>query len=128
MDAHMVPFAGAVVLLEGLVSLLDSFARFALVGLGTPAPMSPPTRLVASGQYRYGRNPMYLAVLAIVPGQGLVLGSSLLLGYAAFFWVPFHLFVVLYEERALAARFENAYAVYCQNVRRWWPRAKPWQG
>jgi protein-S-isoprenylcysteine O-methyltransferase Ste14 len=127
-DASSIRIVGAVVLLAGLASLLDSFARFALVGLGTPAPVSPPTRLVVSGQYRYLRNPMYVAVLAIVLGQGLVLASSVLLGYAVVLWILFHSFVVLYEERALAAQFGSGYEVYCRNVRRWWPRAKPWLG
>ncbi|HWW92102.1 MAG TPA: isoprenylcysteine carboxylmethyltransferase family protein [Vicinamibacteria bacterium] len=128
LDASSIRFVGAVILLAGLASLLDSFARFALVGLGTPAPVSPPTRLVVSGQYRYLRNPMYVAVLAIVLGQGLVLASSVLLGYAAVLWILFHCFVVLYEERALAAQFGSGYEVYCRNVRRWWPRTKPWLG
>ncbi|HXY38781.1 MAG TPA: isoprenylcysteine carboxylmethyltransferase family protein [Vicinamibacteria bacterium] len=117
---------GALLVLAGLASLLDSFARFALVGLGTPAPVAPTARLVVSGQYRHVRNPMYLAVLAIVLGQALWLARFVLLEYAALLAVGFHLFVVLYEERALAARFGESYAAYCRHVRRWWPRLRPW--
>ena len=69
---------------------------------------------------------MYLAVLAIVLGQALLLGRLVLLEYAALLAVAFHLFVVLYEERALAARFGESYAVYRRHVRRWWPRLTPW--
>src|SRR5215471_21734328 len=36
----------------GLLPLLSSFARFAWDGLGTPAPIAPPTRLVVTGFYR----------------------------------------------------------------------------
>ncbi len=118
---------GALLLLAGLASLLDSFARFALVGLGTPAPVAPTARLVVSGQYRLVRNPMYLAVVAIVLGQALLLSRLVLLEYAALLAVAFHLFVVLYEERALAARFGPSYAAYCRHVRRWWPRLRPWE-
>ncbi|WP_053660244.1 hypothetical protein [Streptomyces sp. MMG1121] len=32
--------------------ILAAFARFAAEGLGTPAPVAPPERLVASGPYR----------------------------------------------------------------------------
>src|SRR5262245_51522046 len=45
--------------------LLHSFARFALEGLGTPAPVAPTEKLVVGGVYRHVRNPMYLAVLSI---------------------------------------------------------------
>jgi len=118
--------AGAAMICAGFGSLLDSFARFVFVGLGTPAPIAPPTRLVASGQYRHVRNPMYVAVLVIVIGQGLVLGSGALLQYAALLWLLFHQFVVLYEEPRLGSRFGASYQAYCRNVRRWWPRVEPW--
>lgn len=119
---------GAMLLLAGLASLLESSARFAIVGLGTPAPPAPTICLVVSGQYRHVRNPMYLAVLAIVLGQALLLARVVLLEYAALLAVAFHLFVVLYEERALAARFGESYAAYGRQVRRWWPRLRPWHG
>jgi protein-S-isoprenylcysteine O-methyltransferase Ste14 len=114
-------------IVAGLASLLDSFARFAFVGLGTAAPVAPPTRLVLAGQYRHVRNPMYVAILIIVIGQGLVLWSGALLGYAVLLWVLFHSFTVLYEEPALCARFGASYEAYRRNVRRWWPRIKPWE-
>src|SRR6516164_4632513 len=69
--AFWLPFriAGALLIAAGLPGLIDSFARFALEGLGTPAPVLPPQRLVVNGLYRYVRNPMYVAVFSIVLGQ-----------------------------------------------------------
>lgn len=61
---------GAALIVAGLPILLDSFARFALQGLGTPAPVMPPKRLVVTGLYRDVRNPMYVAVTALIAGQG----------------------------------------------------------
>lgn len=113
-------------IVAGLVSLLDSFCRFALVGLGTPAPVAPPRFLVVSGQYRHVRNPMYVAVLVIVIGQAMVLGSGVLVPYAGVLWLIFHSFVVLYEEPVLGSRFGASYDVYRQNVPRWLPRVRPW--
>jgi protein-S-isoprenylcysteine O-methyltransferase Ste14 len=116
---------GTVLILGGVASLVESFARFALKGLGTPAPVAPPTQLVVSGQYRYVRNPMYVAILAIVLGQSLVLGSVRLLAYAALVWVVVHVWVLAYEEPTLTRTFGPSYREYRQRVRRWWPRLTP---
>src|SRR5690606_23799726 len=82
----------------GSACLLECFARFALQGEGTPAPVAPTRHLVVTGAYRHVRNPMYVAVLGIVFGQALLLGSSRLLVYGLILWLLFHLFVVFYEE------------------------------
>ena len=119
---------GALFIALGLPILLDSFARFALQGLGTPAPVAPPQRLVVTGLYRYVRNPMYVAVVSLIAGQGLLLGSRSVLEYAATVWLGFHLFVLLYEEPTLRASFGAEYDEFCANVRRWIPRLRPWQG
>jgi Phospholipid methyltransferase len=70
---------GGVLIACGLPILFDSFARFALKGLGTPAPVAPTKHLVITGFYRYVRNPMYIAVSWIIFGQGLLLGNRDLL-------------------------------------------------
>jgi hypothetical protein len=48
---------GALMIATGLMVVLDSFARFAIQGLGTPAPVAPPQHLVVTGLYRYVRKP-----------------------------------------------------------------------
>ncbi|HEX7070655.1 MAG TPA: isoprenylcysteine carboxylmethyltransferase family protein [Rhodothermales bacterium] len=117
---------GLVLVALGSACLLECFARFALEGEGTPAPVAPTRHLVVTGAYRYVRNPMYVAVLGIVFGQALLLGSPVLLGYGLIVWVLFHLFVVLYEEPTLKRRYGDSYRTYVSNVRRWWPRLRPW--
>jgi protein-S-isoprenylcysteine O-methyltransferase Ste14 len=118
---------GALCLLLGLPALLDSFARFALQGLGTPAPIAPPRHLVVTGLYRYVRNPMYVGVVALIIGQGLVFGSTAVLEYGAVVWLGFHLFVIAYEEPTLRHTFGDEYRQFQANVRRWIPRLTPWQ-
>lgn len=118
---------GAALIAAGVGSLVDSFLRFALVGRGTPAPVAPTERLVLSGQYRYVRNPMYVAVVAIICGQGLLLGSTHLLLYGAAVWLVTHTFVLLYEEPRLTSQFGAEYEQYRRHVRRWWPRSRPWR-
>jgi len=118
---------GVLLVAAGAAVLLDSFARFAWQGLGTPAPVFPTRRLVVTGLYRYVRNPMYVAVVAVILGQSLLLGSPRVLGYGALVWLAFHLFVVAYEEPALRAAYADEYKRFCANVPRWIPRLSPWR-
>lgn len=118
---------GALLILLGLPLLLEAFARFALQGRGTPAPVLPPERLVVFGFYRRVRNPMYVAVTALIVGQGLLLGDPRLLALGAVVWLTFHLFVLLYEEPRLRRRFARDYEAYCAAVPRWIPRITPWR-
>lgn len=119
---------GVVAIGAGLACLLDCFARFAVEGRGTPGPVEQTEVLIASGLYRFVRNPMYVCVLVIVSGQALLFGEAGLLLYAGLLLVAFHLFVVLYEEPSLGRRFGGSYGTYCLNVRRWVPRLTPWRG
>jgi protein-S-isoprenylcysteine O-methyltransferase Ste14 len=107
---------------------VHAFARFVAQGRGTPAPIAPTERLVVTGPYRYVRNPMYLAVLAAIVGQALVLWQGVLLTYAAVVCASFVAFVKAYEEPTLARRFGGQYAAYRRAVPGWWPRRRPWAG
>jgi protein-S-isoprenylcysteine O-methyltransferase Ste14 len=113
---------GALLFLAGLPVFLGFLLRFVREGRGTPAPVAPTDRLVVGGAFRYVRNPGYLAVLALVAGQGLWFGSPAVLAYAAALAVAFHLFVVLYEEPTLARRYGAEYEDFRARVPRWLPR------
>ncbi len=120
-------FAGAralgVALLVAAAPLFLAFnLRFVREGNGTPAPIAPPSHLVVGGPFRYVRNPGYVAVLALVAGQGLLFGSGAVLAYAVGLFATFHAFVVVYEEPTLRRQFGTEYEVYCRRVPRWVPR------
>jgi protein-S-isoprenylcysteine O-methyltransferase Ste14 len=119
---------GGILVAAGILVLLDSFARFAIKGLGTPAPVFPTRHLVITGLYRYVRNPMYVAVAALILGQALIFANSGLLAYGALVWLGFHLFVIGYEEPALRTGFGEEYENFCRHVSRWIPRLHPWPG
>ena len=80
-------FAGGMLITLGVIGLLDSFVRFAVQGVGTPAPVFPTRHLVVTGLYRYVRNPMYVAVVSTILGQGLILGNVRLLEYGGLVWL-----------------------------------------
>jgi protein-S-isoprenylcysteine O-methyltransferase Ste14 len=115
-------FAGGIPIALGGIGLLDSFVRFAVQGVGTPAPVFPTRRLVVTGLYRHVRNPMYVAVVSIILGQGSILGNVTLLEYGGLVWLMLHLFVLAYEEPALRASFGSEYKSFCAEVPRWIPR------
>jgi protein-S-isoprenylcysteine O-methyltransferase Ste14 len=104
-DLQATRAVGILLIVAGLPGLVDSFARFALQGLGTPAPIAPPQHLVVTGLYRYVRNPMYVAVVAVILGQAILFGDSRLMTYGGLMWLAFHAFVLTYEEPVLAQKF-----------------------
>lgn len=107
--------------LIGSIILLWSFWNFLVQGRGTPAPIDPPKELVATGFYRYVRNPMYVGVLAIIIGHFLWFGYWNLLTYALVVFVFFHAFVTYYEEPTLKRKFGASYEDYLKRVPRWIP-------
>ena len=116
---------GAIMILAGVPGLVDAFARFALQGLGTPAPIAPTRNLVVTGLYRYVRNPIYVAVVAIILGQAVLMGDWRLIVYGALLWLAFHVFVVAYEEPTLEQTFGREYEAFRAAVPRWIPRMTP---
>ena len=120
-----VRITGAVLTAAGAAALLAAFAQFAIQGRGTPAPPAPTEQLVVRGLYRYVRNPMYLAVLAVITGQALLLSRPVLLGYAAAVAAAFIAFVYGYEQPSLARRYGTQYQAYRRAVPGWWPRCHP---
>jgi protein-S-isoprenylcysteine O-methyltransferase Ste14 len=112
---------GILVLLIGGALVVETTARFALQGRGTPAPWSPPERFVERGSYRFVRSPMYLGVLLLVVGQALLLGQKVLYAWAVAAWLMFTGFLVFYEEPQLRDRFGASYDDYRRRVRRWIP-------
>jgi protein-S-isoprenylcysteine O-methyltransferase Ste14 len=118
---------GGILIAAGLLGLIESFARFAWQGIGTPAPVLPTRFLVVSGLYLHVRNPMYLAVLFAVLGQGVLLGNAAVLFYALILCPLFDAFVRMYEEPSLRKRFGRQYESYCAQVPRWIPGFTSWK-
>ena len=117
-----------VLLFLGGAALLECFVRFARHGFGTPAPVAPTRRLIASGLYRHVRNPMYVSIVGLVLGQALLFGQTALLLYGGAVWLCFHLFVLVYEEPKLRRQFPADYEAFTRSVPRWFPRFLPWRG
>jgi len=116
--------AGLVVMAIGAAGYLWCALDFAFFGKGTPAPIDMPKVLVVRGLYRFSRNPMYVSVLLMLAGEGVLFWSARLLEYTAMVFMAFHIFVLLQEEPALRKKMCTAYEQYAQDVPRWIPRFK----
>jgi len=88
--------------------------------VGTPVlPFTKTTALVVSGPFRFGRNPMYLAMIIGLISVGIMLGKI-----APFAIIPLFIMwirgrFIPYEEQAMEARFGEEYLEYKARVRRW---------
>jgi protein-S-isoprenylcysteine O-methyltransferase Ste14 len=119
---------GSLLVALGLAALVACFVRFVREGRGTPAPVAPTHELVVGGLYRWVRNPMYLAVGAIILGQAVIFTSAGVLVWLACFAVAVVTFVTAYEEPTLRETHGESYDDYRAAVPGWLPRLSPWRG
>ncbi len=109
---------GVVLVLAGVIAVV--LARRGLKSAGQPAaPGKPTTQIVEAGIYRFSRNPLYLGLVAVLPGLGLSVGIAwwVILTLPMFFLLQ-HLLIIP-EEQYLLGRFSEQYAAYMSRVRRW---------
>jgi protein-S-isoprenylcysteine O-methyltransferase Ste14 len=120
---------GIVLVAVGIIIYLICAISFLLKGLGTPStwftgPLKhligdEPKKLVASGIYKYSRNPMYVGVLIVVLGEALFYQRIILVHYFIFLFILFHLFVIMIEEPHLKKKYGQEYEEYRKKTRRW---------
>jgi protein-S-isoprenylcysteine O-methyltransferase Ste14 len=115
---HAVRLGGLFLVGSWLALAISAVVTFRRAGT-TPNPTKPSTALAFGGPYKITRNPMYLGLVLLVLGAGLVMNSIWLVLLAA----PVAFFlrnaVILKEERYLERKFGAAYLDYKQRVRRW---------
>jgi protein-S-isoprenylcysteine O-methyltransferase Ste14 len=116
---------GALAMLIGGVGVLYCGALLARVGIFTRpgADRLLPERFLATGPFRFTRNPMSLAGATLLVGIALWNRSALGLVVAALGLVLMHLFVTRVEEPGLERRFGDSYRAYQRQVPRWLPRS-----
>src|SRR5512142_3134646 len=90
-------FPGLVLAVLGAALVLACVVTFVVRGRGTPALFDPPREFVASGPYRWVRNPMYVGAFGVLAGAGLAFRSPSIVALAAAALVLAHLVVVFVE-------------------------------
>lgn len=84
-----------------------------------PIPWTGSEQMIASGIYRFTRNPMYLGMSLIALGIAMLVGSFAMIVAAIIATVIIDRFVIIPEETYLEARFGEGYSAYKNQVRRW---------
>lgn len=75
--------------------------------------------LVATGVYRFTRNPMYLGSALVLIGWAFYLSNVLAFAGPLLFVLYIDRFQIVPEERALTAKFGTAFDDYRRRTRRW---------
>ena len=120
-DLGLFRYGGVLFIGIGLALYAWCLWHFTVSGRGTPAPIDPAEALVVQGPYRVVRNPMYLAVLAILLGEVALFEAPVLILYTAIWFAFVFCFVFFYEEPTLRRQFGDAYRLYSAEVPRWIP-------
>ena len=79
----------------------------------------PTTAVVATGPFRFSRNPIYLAMTMLYIGVGIAADSLWILGLVLPILTVMHFGVIRREERYLERKFGEEYLAYKRRVRRW---------
>jgi protein-S-isoprenylcysteine O-methyltransferase Ste14 len=77
------------------------------------------TIVIDRGPFAWSRNPLYIGLLVLSAGVGLVAGSAWALVALPLEWALLRWGAVVPEEKYLAAKFGATYADYMGRVRRW---------
>lgn len=76
-------------------------------------------RLVTRGIYQYSRNPMYASLLLLLTAAIFIYGEVSTIMGIVFFIVVINHYQIKPEEKVLLTLFDEEYAQYCRQVRRW---------
>ena len=119
-------FLALIIGAPSLALAIKTVKLFVHQGIGTPAPWDPPVNFVATGPYRFVRNPMITAVALLILSEALALASFALLAWMAAFFAINTVYFIYSEEPALERRFGEEYLRYKAAVPRWVPRLHPY--
>jgi protein-S-isoprenylcysteine O-methyltransferase Ste14 len=103
----------------GLAAYVFCSVWLVFFGRGPHIELDPPRVFVATGPYRWVRNPVVISLLVTWAGQAVYFASIGLAALVALGIVIGHYQATRIEEPRLRLRFGRAYEDYCQKVPRW---------
>ena len=117
-DTPLLQLIGGVIAIAGLLLTVSSAGLFRHRGTAV-RPFQDSSVLVTTGPYRFTRNAMYLGMVLMLVGIGVLLGSTTPLAVVPLFVAVITRRYIAVEERIMSARFGAEYDAYRARVRRW---------
>jgi protein-S-isoprenylcysteine O-methyltransferase Ste14 len=105
----------------GIVAYFVCSLWLVIVGKGPFVEFDPPREFVASGPYRWMRNPVAASLIVAGLGEAVYFQSVGILIFVLCGPPLAHLQVTKIEEPRLRQRFGASYEEYCRKVNRWLP-------
>ena len=109
---------GAGLLIGGIALMSAAMKRFRAIGTSVETWRSA-SGIVVGGPYANTRNPIYIALLLIYTGIGVIANAPAVVALLPLLFVALHFGVVLREEDYLECKFGDSYLAYKQAVPRW---------
>jgi protein-S-isoprenylcysteine O-methyltransferase Ste14 len=116
------PVLGVAVFALGIVAYFVCSLWLVIVGKGPFVEFDPPREFVATGPYRWMRNPVAAALIVTGLGEAIYFQSFGILVFVLLGLPLAHLQVTRIEEPRLRQRFGESYEFYLRTVNRWLPR------
>ena len=102
----------------GLGLIAGAIGHFRRTGQD-PAPWKSTPEIIASGVYRFTRNPMYLSMALAQASIGIGAANGWILAAIPIVLVLIQTIAIRHEEAYLERKFGETYVAYKRSVRRW---------
>jgi len=109
---------GALAIVAAVTLFTSALRLFRATGQET-RPWLPSPSLIIEGPYRFSRNPIYVAMMLVQIGLGLVLDNGWIIALSGASLAVIHVIAVRPEEIYLLDRFGEPYRRYLATVRRY---------
>ncbi len=116
------PHIGITLFTSGIISYFICSLWLVIVGKGPFVEFDPPREFVATGPYRWMRNPVAASLIVTGFGEAIFFQSAGILFFMLLALPLAHLQVTKIEEPRLRQRFGESYEAYCRMVNRWLPQ------
>ena len=111
---------GSIIIIFGIIIILSAIILFKKYKTTiTPLKPSNATKLIVHGIYKFSRNPMYLGLLLVLSGFGIIQNPIGGLLFVPSFILYINRFQIIPEESAMLDLFKDDFLKYKENVRRW---------
>ena len=111
-------FGGLIIAASALILGIWPVVQFRRSGQ-SEIPWTPTPELIIQGPYRFTRNPMYLMMILLCIGFGVLLAAPWIFVLTPVCAILLYLIAIKPEEAYLERKFGESYVQYKRDVRRW---------